>query len=74
MATRNNETSKIDLKFISTDGDGKQATVRRTIQHINPAASDDDVYAFARSLADLQNYPLASVSRTNAAALTSTAA
>ena len=46
----------------------------RTIQHINPAASDDDVYAFATSLADLQNYPLASVSRTNAAALTTTAA
>ena len=74
MATRNNETSKIDLKFMSTDGDGKQTTVRRTIQHINPAASDDDVYAFAHSLADLQNYPLASVSRTNAAALTTTAA
>ena len=74
MATRNNETSKIDLKFMSTDGDGKQTTVRRTIQHINPAASDDDVYAFAQSLADLQNYPLASVSRTNAAALTTTAA
>ena len=74
MATRNNETSKIDLKFMPTDGDGKQTTVRRTIQHINPAASDDDVYAFAQSLAGLQNYPLASVSRTNAAALAATAA
>ena len=74
MATRNNETSKIDLKFMPTDGNGKQTTVRRTIQHINPAASDDDVYAFAQSLAGLQDYPLASVSRTNAAALTSTAA
>lgn len=73
MATRNNETSKLDLKFGPT-GEGKQTTVRRTIQHINPAASDDDVYAFATSLAGLQNYPLASVSRTNAAALTSTAA
>ena len=74
MATRNNETSKLDLKFSPKDGEGKQTTVRRTIQHINPAASDDDVYAFATSLAGLQDYPLAGVSRTNAVALTATAA
>ena len=48
--------------------------ILRIIQHINPAASDDDVYAFAQSLAGLQDYPLASVSRTNATALAATAA
>ncbi len=59
---------------MSTDGGCKQTTVCRTIQHINPAASDDNVYAFAQSLAGLQDYPLASVSRTNAVALAATAA
>lgn len=70
MATHSNETSKLDLKFIGAGG----AKVRRTIQHINPAASDDDVYAFAQSLVGLQTYELDSISRTNAATLTQAAA
>ena len=40
--------------------------ILRIIQHINPAASDDNVYAFTQSLASLQDYPFASASRKDA--------
>ena len=70
MAMKNGETSKIILKVENGVGkSGQTIFAQRTIQHINPALSDDDAYDIGTSLADLQSHTLGSVARTDSASL-----
>lgn len=70
MATRENQTCSFKLKLIiGTTESGKDKYKMTAFNHVNPAASDTDVYAVAASLAKLQEYTVSDVIRTDNASL-----
>ena len=62
--TKNAQNTKLFLSVESgTAADGSATYSRRTIQHVNPALSDDNAYDLAAAIGALQVYPVNGVSR-----------
>ena len=49
--------------------DGSAQYSRRTIQHVNPALSDENAYDVAEAVGNLQVYPVNGISRQDTATL-----
>ena len=65
MATiKQKESTKLFLEVeTGVAADGSATYSRRTIQHVNPALSDDNAYDLAAAIGALQVYPVNGVSR-----------
>ena len=68
--TKNVETTKLFLAVeTGTAADGSALYSRRTIQHVNPALSDENAYDVAEAVGNLQVYPVNGISRQDTATL-----
>lgn len=60
---KKNESAKLVLKVrTGFNENGKAVIASRTLQNVNPAISEEDVYEVGKAIADLQMYDLDSVS------------
>ncbi len=62
-------TTKLTLKVMLGEEDGKALYGQRSFSHINPELSDEDALSIGRKLGALQAYELAGVNRTDAGGL-----
>ena len=69
MANKKDNATKLILKVYKTDANDPKFTLQRTFSRINPALSDDALYALGTKLAALQSHGLINVSRTDSATL-----
>ena len=70
MAKRENQTCSFKLKLIIGQTElGKNKYKMTAFNHVNPMATDEDVYAVAVSLAHLQEFTVSDVIRTDNASL-----
>ncbi|MBR2214293.1 MAG: DUF1659 domain-containing protein [Selenomonadaceae bacterium] len=70
MAVRRNAASRLTLKVITAVDEGGAATLAsRSVAHLNPTLTDEEVRLLGVDIAGLQQYELDSVSRTDSAEL-----
>ncbi len=68
--TKNAQNTKLFLSVESgTAADGSAVYSRRTIQHVNPALSNENAYDVAEAIGALQAYPVNSIARQDTATL-----
>ncbi|MCL6558919.1 MAG: DUF1659 domain-containing protein [Firmicutes bacterium] len=64
-----NSVLRLQLR-VGMDAKGNPVYRNRSLNNVKPAASDQDMFDVAASLAGLQEFPLAGVSRIDSAQLT----
>ncbi len=69
MASKTDNTTKLILKVFKDGSSDPENTLQRTFSHINPALTDDAVFAIGQKLAALQSHELAGISRTDSATI-----
>ena len=70
MAVRRNAASRLTMKVITAVDAGGVATIAsRSVSHLNPVLTDEEVRLLGVAISGLQQYELDSVSRTDSAEL-----
>ena len=70
MAVRRNAASRLTLKVITAvDAGGVATLASRSVTHLNPSLTDEEVRLLGVELGGLQSHELDSVSRTDSAEL-----